>query len=190
MHRSMLPLALLACPAPVVAQVNWWFDSAGSDAIVPTNKLAQITTAMDIAVDTYNAYSVYDWSEYAPDDWGIRVIYRSSVATANASYKGRIAFGGKINDWTAMYEMGHVFGVGTFRQWNWARNRDSANKKWLGTSALTELASFDGPGASLNADSIHFWPYGLNTSDSDRKANFRLAAGHEPLQWQRDRSRW
>ena len=155
------------------AEIQWWFDFAGSNPVnVPANKLAAITQAMDSAVEFYNAYADYSLSEYSNDGIGLRVIYNENVATANAGYKGRIAFGGKINDWTAMHEMGHVFGVGTIGAWN--QNRDTANNLWTSPAALAELEDIDGPGAVLHADSIHFWPYGLNTSDADRHAHVRL----------------
>ncbi|MEN1678827.1 MAG: EF-hand domain-containing protein [Planctomycetota bacterium] len=182
--RSLTPVALAGAlvlggapsdsePVGAVchAEIIWWFDFNGSDDVVPDNILNRITEAMDSAVSLYNAYADYSWSEYSNDPRGLRVIYQSSIATANAGYRGRVAFGGKINDWTAMHEMAHVFGVGT-RNPQWNNNRDG--NVWTGQAAIAELALIDGPGSRVNADRIHFWPYGLNTSDGDRHAHVRM----------------
>lgn len=173
--RWLLLFVLATLPHNASAELTWWFDPAGSDAVVPQNTLDRITAAMDEAVDYYNAYAVYERSDFTNDGVGVRVIYRSSVATANASYKGRIAFGGSISARTAMHELGHVFGVGTYRPgtngWNDASNRNSSTNKWLGPAALAELATFNGDGAVLNADSVHFWPYGLNFGNEDSPTN-------------------
>ncbi len=168
-------LLCVACLAASTAgaEVFWWFDFAGSNPKnVPSVTLERITEAMDSAVEFYNAYSDYPRSTYSDDPRGLRVIYNENVATANASFRGRIAFGGKINDWTAMHEMAHVFGIGTIGAWN--QNRNASNNTWSGPAAIAELEDIDGPGAVLSADSIHFWPYGLNTQDGDRHAHVRL----------------
>ena len=169
----VIVLSILLSPGLACAEITWWFDFAGSNPVnVPANKLEAITAAMDSAVEYYNAYSDYSLNEYSNDGIGLRVIYNQNVATANAGYKGRIAFGGKINDWTAMHEMGHVFGVGTIGAWN--QNRDSNNNVWTSPVAIAELEDIDGPGSVVHADSIHFWPYGLNTQDGDRHAHVRM----------------
>lgn len=168
-----ITLSILLSPLTASAEITWWFDFAGSNPVnVPANKLAAITEAMDTAVEFYNAYSDYSLNEYSNDGIGLRVIYNQNVATANAGYKGRIAFGGKINDWTAMHEMSHVFGVGTIGAWN--QNRNTSTNKWTSPIALAELEDIEGSPSSLNADSKHFWPHGLNTQDGNRHANVRL----------------
>ena len=157
------------------AEINWWFDIAGSSASITQGIIDQITTSMNVAVDRYNVHSDYEWNQFAPSSAGIRVVYYQSVPTANASYKGRIAFGGSRSEHTALHEMSHVLGVGTHGGWNWASNRDSANNKWLGEHALNELREINNdPAAVLNADSIHFWPYGLNGNDGDRTAHVKM----------------
>lgn len=153
--------SLSLCGTVAQAQITWYFDGPAN---TPSNILAQITASMDEAVDHYNAYALYDWPSYAPTSQGIRVIYNANVPTANASYKGRIAFGGSRGVSTALHEMGHVFGVGTYEPiWT---NRLSGGQ-WQGPNGNAELQRYDGPGATINGDGSHFWPYGLNFSSED-----------------------
>lgn len=161
---------LIAAMASTVAfggPISWYWDGPAS---TPPEKLAAITASMDEAVDYYNAYSQYDWQEYSTDPRGIRVIYDANVPTANASYRGRISFGGSTGESTALHEMGHVFGVGTFEP-TWT-NRLSGGQ-WTGPAANAQLEEFDGPGAVVNGDGSHFWPYGLNFSTEDSLENRR-----------------
>jgi hypothetical protein len=144
----------------------WYWDGP---ATVPTTILQQITTSMNEAVAYYNAHSAYDRAEYSSNAGGVRVIYDASVPTANASYRGRIAFGGSRGVSTAMHELSHVFGVGTYEPiWT---NLTSGGK-WQGSVANTLLQEFDG-GGTINADGSHFWPYGLNYSTEDSTENRR-----------------
>ena len=157
------------------ADLTWWFDFNNSTPDVSDSIINRITDSMDIAVATYNAYSDYDWSHVAGDSRGIRVIYQQSVPTANASYRGRIAFGGSRSPHTAMHEMAHVLGVGTFRRWDNASLRDSTTRSWLGEAALAEVQDINNnPDSRLNADGAHFWPYGLNGNDGNRQAHVRM----------------
>ena len=171
--QALVIATVLALASATHGEVIWWFDFAGSTPVdVPAAKLEQITAAMDSAVEYYNAYADYNVNTYSFDPRGIRVIYNENVPTANAAYRSRIAFGGKINDWTAMHEMAHVFGVGTIGAWN--ANRNQQANLWAGPLAIAELQAIDGTGAVLHADSIHFWPYGLNVADGDRHAHVRM----------------
>lgn len=143
------------------AQITWYFDGSAS---VPPSIRNQITASMDEAVAHYNAYSLYEWSDYAPTPQGIRVIYDPNVPTANAGYKSRISFGGSRGVSTALHEMGHVFGVGTYEP-IWTNLLSGG--QWQGNNGNAELQRYNGPGAIINGDGSHFWPYGLNFSTED-----------------------
>ena len=116
----------------------------------PADKRAAIVAAMDEAVATYNANGYFDkavWANYDP-----------GVPTAQANYAGWIDFGGQISARTAMHELSHTLGVGTY--WGWAGQKPSG--VWTGTYAVNRIHLFDGPSAVINCDTLHFWPYGLN----------------------------
>jgi len=51
-----------------------------------------------------------------------------------------------------------TLGCGTY--WDWANHRSSG--QWTGANAIAKLITYDGSGAILYADSLHFWPYGWN----------------------------
>ncbi len=160
-------LLLVGCAAPSArGELMWYWDGPAS---TPAATLQQITSAMDEAVAYYNAHAAYDWPEYSTDSRGVRVIYSASVPTANANYRSRIAFGGSIGVSTAMHELSHVFGVGTYEPiWTAV----ISGGKWQGSVANVLLEEFDG-GGMLSADDSHFWPYGLNYSTEDSIENRR-----------------
>jgi hypothetical protein len=135
------------------AQLTYWLD----ESALNSPRKQRIIESMDSCVNAYNAFSNYTQH--------VRVIYDETIPTANAGYNGRIAFGGSISEKTALHEMSHVLGVGTYREWN--KNRDDAAKEWRGEKAIAIVRDFDGPGVVLKADKWHFWPYGLNTKLED-----------------------
>lgn len=110
----------------------------------------RIVEAMDAAVAAYNRYGQFEKTVIAN--------YNPGTPTADANYDGWINFGGQIGFRTALHEIGHTLGVGTHRRWR-SMIRDG---KWIGEHANRQLREFDGPDAVLNADRLHFWPYGLN----------------------------
>ena len=57
-----------------------------------------------------------------------------------------------------MHEMGHVFGVGTRGEWG----ANLSGGIWRGPRGARLIQQIDGPGAVINSDGTHFWPYGLN----------------------------
>lgn len=123
-----------------------WFYGSGGDGTIRQ----QLTNSMNYCVDTYNAYAYLHGN--------VRAEYNAGVPTAQAGWGGPITFGGSRNERTAMHEMGHVFGVGTRGEW-------SANLSggiWTGPRAARLIQQIDGPGAVINSDGTHFWPYGLN----------------------------
>ncbi|TRX55519.1 T9SS type A sorting domain-containing protein [Fulvivirga sp. M361] len=135
------------------AQLTYWLDQSVLDSPYES----QIRRSMDSCVTIYNRYSNYTEN--------VKVIYSASVPTANASYKGRIAFGGSRGQRTALHEMAHVLGVGTYS--NWGANRDDEKKVWTGPVANALIMEYNGADAVLHADKWHFWPYGLNSKDED-----------------------
>jgi len=114
----------------------------------------RLTTAMDEAVRYYNCYTDLDkqlWVNYNP-----------SVPTAEANIDGWMSFGRDRNYMvlpTAMHEIAHTLGIGYY---NFGSMTDS-NGIWTGQNANTVLASIpNARDTQLHADSMHFWPYGLN----------------------------
>ena len=145
----LLPAALLALSAPrASAQLTW--SLADGSASWPADKRDAIVAAMNEAVTLYNAHGHFPktlWANYNP-----------GVPTAQAGYSGWIDFGGSISSRVAMHEISHTLGVGTVAQWNTNRSGNT----WTGPAANQRLELFDGPDATVNGDTQHFWPYGLN----------------------------
>jgi autotransporter-associated beta strand protein len=125
--------------------LSWFYGSGGDAAIRQT-----ISNSMSFCVDTYNAHAYIHGN--------IRADYNSGVPTAQASFGGPITFGGSRNGRVAMHEMGHVFGVGTRGEWG----ANLSGGIWTGPRASRLIQQIDGPGAVINSDGTHFWPYGLN----------------------------
>lgn len=123
-----------------------WFYGSGGDASIR----AQLTNSMNFCVDTYNAYAYLHGS--------IRADYNAGVPTAQAGFGGPITFGGSRNGRVAMHEMGHVFGAGTRGEWG----ANLSGGIWRGARGARLIQQIDGPGAVINSDGTHFWPYGLN----------------------------
>ena len=123
-----------------------WFYGSGGDTAIRT----QLTNSMNFCVDTYNAHGYLHGN--------IRADYNGGVPTAQAGYGGPITFGGSRNGRVAMHEMGHVFGVGTRGEWG----ANLSGGIWTGPNAVRLIQQIDGPGAVINSDGTHFWPYGLN----------------------------
>jgi regulation of enolase protein 1 (concanavalin A-like superfamily) len=127
------------------AALTWYWTSVPSDP----NIANQIAASMDAAVNSYNTYSDYTGA--------VPVNYNAGVPTAQASYQGWVTFGGSRNYRTALHELSHWMGAGTYGTWNGLRDG-----RWIGTYANATLQAYDGPGERIGCDSIHFWPYGWN----------------------------
>lgn len=164
--KKFITLLLLVISTMVHAQLTYHID----ESVLNSPKRDKIIKSMDSCMATYNRYSNYTKH--------VKVIYSSGIPTANASYNGRIAFGGSTGHKTAMHELSHVLGVGTYWKWNnkvgkqWLVDTvytdndnytlDSVQIKWAGDSARAMLKEFNGPDAKVGCDKSHFWPYGLN----------------------------
>jgi len=153
--RPLLLIPLLTLSAR--AQLTW--SLAGGSESWPADKRAAIIAAMDAAVAIYNA------NGYFPKN--LTANYSPSVPTAQASYSGWIDFGGMIGTRVALHEISHTLGVGQVAAWNTNRSGNT----WTGTFATNRVKLFDGPSATLSADSMHFWPYGLNFDSEDGTTN-------------------
>jgi hypothetical protein len=132
----------------------------GSDKWDPAIR-ESIVKSMDEAVAIYNANGDFDRV--------LTVTYSAGVPTADSNITGYIRFGGLRNTRTALHEIGHTMGVGQAANWmNFAGTRT-----WTGEHALAQLREFDGPGAVLHCDKLHFWPYGMNQDDEGNPENFK-----------------
>jgi hypothetical protein len=141
-RKLMAALFLIMFSLGASAKITWSFEGT-----IPADKKDSIREAIRFAVKKYNRYANYDTHVY--------VAYDKNVPTADANYNGRIRFGGSISSRVAIHEMGHILGVGTY--WKW--NENISGGLWKGAAAKSLYSSYN---AVLNADRMHFWPYGLN----------------------------
>ncbi len=125
----------------------------------PEDKRVRIVKAMDEAVWLYNRYGAFEKK--------LRVMYKSSIPTADGNINGTIRFGKSISTKTALHEISHTLGVGTSRKWD----QMFKDKKWHGERANRLAQAFGGPDAKLGGDKSHFWPYGLNHKKEDSPTN-------------------
>ena len=126
------------------AAITWhWNSTAGSTAI-----RNEITNSMNSACAAYGSNG----------SWNIGVRYNSAVPTAQASHGGEIQFGGQRTTRTALHEMAHWLGCGTYSVWNSKRSGNN----WTGSIANNRVKTYDGSAAIMHADAQHHWPYGLN----------------------------
>lgn len=123
--------------------------SKGSEKWDPKIR-GRIAGAMSAAVAFYNQHGEFDKR--------VTANYSPGTPTADANYNGWINFGGSINKRVALHEISHTLGIGQHPNWN----KLIKDGKWTGQHALAQLREFDGPTATLHADRMHFWPYGLN----------------------------
>ncbi|OXU15666.1 LamG-like jellyroll fold domain-containing protein [Sedimentisphaera salicampi] len=129
----------------------------------PADIRSEIETSIKEAVDLYNKYGSFNKN--------LSIRYAPGVPTANANILGIIKFGGSRSTRTALHEISHTLGVGTYSGLynSWDANRDG--NQWTGEYASAQVKEFKGPDAVLHADSTHFWPYGLNYSNEDGQLN-------------------
>jgi len=147
-----------AAAAPEVEQHLGYILPDGSENWDPKRR-EQIVAAMDAAVKLYNQHGTFKkrlWANNSP-----------GTPTADANYEGWINFGGSRNTRVALHEISHTLGVGTHPNWQ----KNIKDGKWTGEHALKQLREFDGPEATLSADRMHFWPYGLNFDNESSPEN-------------------
>lgn len=142
---------------PGAGDVTYAFNDI---AAWPSDAIERITPALDEAIEYYNCYSNLSHS--------LTINYKPSVQTAEANVDGWISFGTDRNYMvtaTVMHEIGHTMGVGYFP---WAELLQDG--RWIGEHVRELMASIppderDSGGGErdyITADSLHFWPYGLN----------------------------
>jgi hypothetical protein len=161
------PKAPATSKAPITPKMT--YKLRGDFAQWPAEKRERIVAAMDGAVALYNQMGEFDKQ--------VTASYNAGTPTADGNYNGNIRFGGQIGKRTALHELGHVLGVGTYFKWR----EFVVDGKWTGSYALAQLRAFDGPDAVLYADRQHFWPYGLNydkesSPENDRRHVLMVAA--------------
>ena len=151
----------LGKPAPVctpTGHLSYTLSQATSPTADQADAYKTITCAMDMAVAYYNCYSNITGS--------VRVTYDTSVATADGNINGSIRFGAGrqyMTCATSMHEIAHTQGIGTASQWA----SHVSGGLFIGTNSAAQLQAINATLATplytqLHADSMHFWPYGLN----------------------------
>lgn len=126
----------------------------------PSDAVEKLAPALDEALYYYNCYS--DLSHT------LTINYKPSVQTAEANVDGWISFGTDRNYMvtaTVMHEIGHTMGVG-YSPWSELLQ----DGRWIGQHVVELMASIPaqerdsgyGERDYITADSLHFWPYGLN----------------------------
>ncbi len=152
--RRWIPVLLVALAAagPTSRPSPWLhYRLEGEPDQWDATAKAQIVKAMDGVMGVYAGMRV-------PINMTIPVAFSPQTPTADANYKGHIRFGGQIGTRTALHEIAHILGVGTYPGWR----TFVKDGKWTGPIAQRMVRAFDGPTAVLHADRQHFWPYGLN----------------------------
>jgi stress-induced morphogen len=151
----------LGKPAPActpTGNISYTLSQAASPSADQADAYKTITCAMDMAVAYYNCYSNITGS--------VRVSYDTGVATADGNINGSIRFGAGrqyMTCATSMHEIAHTQGIGTASQWA----SHVSGGFFVGTNAAAQLQAINATLAKplyteLHADSMHFWPYGLN----------------------------
>ena len=153
-RQSTLVVATLAflitSAPPVAAQLTFtqtwgWQGDARQDAAA---------MALTNTVNRFNAYGDFSGG----NGNNVEAAYNPGVPTAQANYGGWggiIEYGGTWpNDRVTQHELNHWLGTGTYSNAN--------GLGWDGPRTLEIFEQFEGVGARLGTDGIHFWPYGLN----------------------------
>lgn len=110
--------------------------------------------ALTNILNRYNAYGDFTGGNGS----NVQAAYNAGVPTAQANYGGWggiIEYGGTWpNDRVTMHELDHWLGGGTYSGAN--------GLSWQGPRANSIMEQFDGVGARVGTDGVHFWPYGMN----------------------------
>jgi hypothetical protein len=122
----------------------------------------QVKAAMDQAIFYYNCYTNISKA--------LTVSYDTSVSTADGNINGNIRFGKTQYAVlpTAMHEISHTVGIGTASNWRSfvAIPDGGSSGPWTGANGIAQrqaLLPDDEQKYMLpQADTQHFWPYGLN----------------------------
>ena len=114
--------------------ITYTLNRASSPTADQLDSYNRITAAMNLALTVYNCYLSVSKA--------LSIYYEPSVPTADGNYNGTIRFGAKSSmvQATAMHEIAHTLGVGTYGGW---ASRVS-NGRWTGTNAINQLRALDG----------------------------------------------
>jgi stress-induced morphogen len=151
----------LGKPAPACSptgHLSYTLARAAAPTADQADAYQAITCAMDMAVAYYNCNTNITGT--------VRVSYDTGVATADGNINGSIRFGSSrsyMQCATAMHEIAHTQGVGTAPQWA----AHVSGGLFVGTNTAAQLQAINATLAKpldtvIHADSMHFWPYGLN----------------------------
>lgn len=116
-----------------------------------TWKIETVANSMDGACMLYNSLGIFDKHvsvQTVPGSW----------TTADANWDGNMRFGSQTSYRTAIHETSHALGTGTAWQWGSLMY----DGYWHGTYAGNLIQEYEGAGARLWGDSMHYWPYGQN----------------------------
>lgn len=151
--------------------VTWKFDPAVDIESIEDadlkNKYKLIETAMDSATYYYNLYTTCRKD--------IKVEYQRDVPTANGSSSGKINFGGEGKNTylcvgTAMHETAHTIGVGTTNKWKTIFTDNGVGPVRTANVINTyNMLRTEDDAKLVNADSKHFWPYGLGNTAKEMR---------------------
>jgi len=138
---------------PFAGHVTYTLSKSASPSADEQDAYAHITVAMDAAVAVYNCYANITKAD--------TVTYNTSVQTADGNVNGSIRFGADRTYMTlptAMHEISHSVGIGSG-----PFDALVSGGIFTGTNATTQLRAITGVATDqVNADTQHFWPYGLN----------------------------
>ncbi|TWT90865.1 Autotransporter-associated beta strand repeat protein [Pseudobythopirellula maris] len=153
---SLLATAIACLATPARADLGYTVGGSWPNAA----HRAAAENAIQTVTDRYNAYGDFG----SPN---VYVYYNAGIPTAQASYLGSIGFGGTYpNERVTAHEMAHYLGLPSG---NWGSLMSGGT--WSGAHGLAKVKQFDGEQATLNGDSIHYWPYGLNFDSEGSETN-------------------
>ncbi|WP_425399799.1 LamG-like jellyroll fold domain-containing protein [Aeoliella sp.] len=143
---AVLTVACKPADAQLTFSLSWgWAGDSRQDAA---------WWALNNIVNRYNAYGDFTGGNGS----NVEAAYNPGVPTAQAGYGGWggiIEYGGTWpNDRVTMHELDHWLGTGTFSNAN--------GLSWDGQRTIRIIEQFDGVGARVGNDGVHFWPYGMN----------------------------
>ncbi len=158
---------------PFTGNITYTLNRSDTPTADELDAYDRLTVAMDEALYWYNCYA-----DLEKQLW---VNYDTGVPTAQANIDGWMSFGASRDYMvvaTAMHEVAHTLGVGYYG----FGDMTDGNGIWTGANANAVLASIANPrDTQLHADSMHFWPYGLNyasehENDDDLINHVRIVA--------------
>ena len=140
---------LLIGSACVFGNITYTLDQSVADADPAIRD--QIETSIAEAVALYNQRGSFNKH--------LNIYYNSSVPTADGNYNGNIRFGGSRSTRTALHEISHTLGVGTYGTWS----NNISGGLWTGSYATNKMHDLEGLTVSVHADGMHFWDFGVYT---------------------------